>query len=1276
MNTVNISKHLHRLYFTIAVVIIVFAVLVTALRLLTPIAGRYKPDIEQWATLSLGNSVVIGDIVTGWHNLSPVIELKNIDISGFHIDSVRISVSMLRSLWHQKLIFNQLIFDGMHISVQQDAQQQWHLEGLLSRVNSNKPLATSQNTSAISWLLAQHELAVQNLSADIKLKDYPSHTIHNLKLILRNSGTHHNLRGQIIFNDRQHSTVDLAANIVGEPRSFGDLHNLQAKIYLSANQLNLANWLGTDTYYGVHVAQGTLAFQLWGSWQQQHLQSVAVTFNLQNLLLQALVDPAAITIPHFSGNARWQVNPEQGWQFTADNLQLTLNQHPWPVNKLGYFVKKTPQGEQQSAQLDFIQLQDLIPLATHLSFIPNSIQKQLKNYNPQGQLKNIQITHEGPLSNLKHFQAMATLQNVGTHRVGNLPGVQHLSADINITPESGSVKLNSTDTSFDFGSLFPMPLTLQKLNGIIQWQKNSQGVVVQGLQLDLQHPNLSLQSNFSLLVPEQGAPRMRLLAQFKETDVSKVGQFLPVSLLAPSAVQWLDQAFVSGDGLQGSMVLSGSLNKFPFFHGEGQFIVHSTLKNIQLHFAPDWPTIDHINGALTFTKRAMYFKLAQGDLYQLPIKQLTAKIPDMGQDPQAYLTINGDIDLPNTARAEQFIFNSPLRDSVGKNLAGINLQGAGDLHLKLTIPLKEGDPITEGQLNLRANTLTIPSLKLTFSQLTGLINFTDSGLSSPLLMANFFQQPMTLSIRTTHQRGERFTAFDINSMLNMHTVEQYFTLPKLDFLTGATCFNAHLTLNSNNDATLKIRTDLEGVAVDLPKPFAKTAEIKTPFTVDMKLMAGAAPKIKISYENLWKLFLSYQKQNAQNKLETVVIHFGPGIASLPTTSGIYVQGMLRHFYWDEWQPVLQKYIFTKTNATTSEPAALQLEDINLFIDRLTGFKQIVEQAEIHVTAGSTAWTAQLVSPQIDGQLVIPHAATSPYVGQFKTLYLRALTKGGGDVNQFDPANMIPINIHADNFQYGTKNYGAVTLQAHPIANGMQIQQLQITNSDLSLSTSGSWTRVAGKDVSSFTGELSTDNLGKLLLQQEVTDHMSGGKGQVNFILSWSASPADFTAKILRGDVTLDFKNGAIIGLSQSTNEKIGVGRVLNALSIQNIYDRLTFQNKSIDSDGFNFNEMKGTLTFKNGDIFTNDAYINGQVAQIYINGRIGLNKEDFDLLIKVIPYLTSSLPVIATIVGTPVLGAITWAADKVVNAGIEKMVVYQYRITGPWEDPVVVPVSK
>ena len=68
-------------------------------------------------------------------------------------------------------------------------------------------------------------------------------------------------------------------------------------------------------------------------------------------------------------------------------------------------------------------------------------------------------------------------------------------------------------------------------------------------------------------------------------------------------------------------------------------------------------------------------------------------------------------------------------------------------------------------------------------------------------------------------------------------------------------------------------------------------------------------------------------------------------------------------------------------------------------------------------------------------------------------------------------------------------------------------------------------------------------------------------------------------------------------------------------------------------------------------------------------GKIGLLKKDYDLEIRVVPYVTSSVPVIATIAGGPVIGAIAWVTNKVLSPEVDRMSRKTIHVTGTWAKP-------
>ena len=91
---------------------------------------------------------------------------------------------------------------------------------------------------------------------------------------------------------------------------------------------------------------------------------------------------------------------------------------------------------------------------------------------------------------------------------------------------------------------------------------------------------------------------------------------------------------------------------------------------------------------------------------------------------------------------------------------------------------------------------------------------------------------------------------------------------------------------------------------------------------------------------------------------------------------------------------------------------------------------------------------------------------------------------------------------------------------------------------------------------------------------------------------------------------------------------------------------------------------KGVLT-------TTDSYLDGPVSYVAMNGSLDLVKKLYNLTLQINPHITASLPIVATIAGGPIAGIATWFASKIINQGMRKVTAYTYKITGPWDKPVV-----
>jgi uncharacterized protein YhdP len=87
-------------------------------------------------------------------------------------------------------------------------------------------------------------------------------------------------------------------------------------------------------------------------------------------------------------------------------------------------------------------------------------------------------------------------------------------------------------------------------------------------------------------------------------------------------------------------------------------------------------------------------------------------------------------------------------------------------------------------------------------------------------------------------------------------------------------------------------------------------------------------------------------------------------------------------------------------------------------------------------------------------------------------------------------------------------------------------------------------------------------------------------------------------------------------------------------------------------------------------VHTGDFRMIGTAAKVDLKGDIDLSAETQQLDVTVRPSVSESIALGAAIVN-PAVGLATLLAQKALRDPIEKMVAFEYRVTGTWSDPVV-----
>lgn len=836
----------------------------------------------------------------------------------------------------------------------------------------------------------------------------------------------------------------------------------------------------------------------------------------------------------------------------------------------------------------------------------------------------------------------------------------------------GDVWVQGKNLQLDFGKLFRQPIWVGKYYSAVIWQQTNNGTSIQINKIKLGNKQIFLTGSCGLSLPQvtPADPQIDLRTKFSLVDIPNVKSYFPITVIPPNALAWLDQAFIAGTKVSGSFLLQGHLNQYPFAQGGGHFLIDSYVQNINLHYQNNWPRIDNIYGKLIFENQGMRVNIDSAKIMSWPTMPIQAEIKDLS-DP--VLEVKGKVNT-DASNGLRFIAASPLQNSVGRDLKGIAFSGPIQLQLQLHMPLgteisKHDTTHVAGQINFRDNQLQLTDWNLALQQFSGVMQFTEDSLTANNLTAMLLQQPVQINIATQDSTKDNFiTRITLIGKTAISDIQNVFAVKLAPYLSGVLNYKAIVTMHHNRkvDNSLTLTTDLQGVTVDLPEPFAKAGNAAMASSFSYYFGNSKIVRQMLIYGDKLSAALTFNKLEHDGlKLIGGEVKLNAQDATWQQQAGIAVRGKMDKVVWAYWQD----YFTNKLKATKS---TIPIREVRLFIKQLEAFGQELADVELQLVPQNSAnvWLLGLRNANIVGNLLIPFSGLNRQIrGTFAKIYITESSKK--QITEIKPQSVPPLSIEINDFHYGEKNLGKVEFATEPLVNSMQIKRLAITTSEFAINANGNWSGVKKSQQTTLAGKFSSQDIGAMLKRLDIASSLIGGNTAVNFELNWLGAPFEPALRKLNGAFSIYVQHGRIINLGAKAEAGLGFGRVLSLLSLQTLPRRLTLDFSDLTKSGFSFDSLRGNAEMRNGDVFTNNIKLEGPVAQVLVKGRIGLVAEDYNILLQTIPHVTSSIPVIATIAGGPIVGAATWLAEKVVGSQVGKVSTYTYRISGSWSDPQI-----
>lgn len=1241
---------------------------------LLPSMQQYRGELEQIVEQEVGLPIKIGSISAGLWGTHLEIVLKQIELidpksgnSQLKARELHAQINLIESLMERRLKLGKIMLVGTRLELLMRRDGTVVLEGF----DSNGPSAGESGAGGL--LFQESELLLHESEVYWKNQrlNAPPLYFSDVDVALVNRNGKHWLKAGAQLGWQAQSRIELRAELTGDLTEPGDW---RGEVYFQGEQLALDQLLSARRPEGTQIDQGTLDTKIWARWSNSRLIHVQGDVDIKALQLTTTHDKQVrhTSLDRLKSGISWQVGAG-GWQLSLPALSVTKGGVVWPQSGVVVDVERGKEARLDlRARAKFMRLGDLLPIA--MLFLPQDHPKValLSKLGPQSEVWDFDLRLHEPVAEQYEWQAAGRFYNLNTLPSGKIPGVSGLNLAFNVNAEGGRVNLAADDFRLQFETLFREPLHADLLSGQIDWQVSAdEGLNLASRGLTLANSDIKTITRIDLQIPfDKRPPVIDLQSDFEEGDARSVSRYLPTGIMHENLVAWLDRAFVDGRVTKGSMLLRGPLNAFPFVANEGRFQVLFDTEAVDLNYMPEWPPVEQAQAQIHFLNNSLDIQIREAMLLQSQINRAKVAIKNLAHG--SPVLIQGQIQGP-ASDGLKILGDTPLSKQFAPLVETVTMEGPATVDLNLAVPLVKKVPFRiKGEVAWSDVVVNLPAWDLSLTKVNGRLGFSEKGVSAKAIKAEVLGANASIDVSTEGKETVLRATLPINSEPLVKKLPGIY----LEQLRGRSDSDLEIRIGQQDKGrtplTFSVESDLKGMTVDAPPPFAKAADEKRHFVMRGDLSDPKAIQLAIDYgEGLdAKLLVDSKKK----RLLKAALQTGPTVATLPKESIIQLSGVIDRVDWGLWYGWLQGLA---KEGKEGQPLPLVMA---LDIGELQWLGQNWRQVNLQGRDDANLLKLQFSGQNLQGQLQLyaDEAFQRQNSVELKQLNLN-FDFDASMVNQEkppitptddDPHDFPPMRVSVEQFSVNDKPLGSLSFALLTQPDGITLQGFRLEGEQLNLSGDGGWSLTGGQHTTRLDLFLSCTNLGQLLDDLGFASNIHSTDLASTLRLNWSLPVTQLRAEELNGHVEVLASNGRFRTVDP------GIGRLIGLLSISEIGRRLTLDFSDLFGDGFAFNNIAGSLQIEKGDAFTKNMVIDGPSAKIELVGRSGLASHDYDQEVTVIPAVSAGIPLVGMLAGGPVVGAVLLAAQKLIGGVVDKTAQSKYRLTGTWDEPIVEAVKR
>lgn len=1249
-----------------ATAVIALALLVGLVRIALPWIVAHPQRISTFLSERMNRPVSIERVEGRSERDGPLLILHGIHIasakpgeSGSRIPRAELKINFFAFL-HRNESWNEFRLDGLDLHLVHSAAAGWHLQGLDTGNSAGNKFGPD------SPLFDLGSLVLHDLRLRIDAPDSDRHLILDVpEARLINNGGEHRVLARVRCTQSPPSQLALVVRYNSDTRS--------GEAYIGGNQVQLASILHGSGIAGMQLERGSGQVQLWSWWQRDRLIRARAEVDVRDVVLGTskairLDGKRDITprvgFDRIAFGARWQ-RDAGGWQSDVTDLALARQGNRPQASSLHLDMRKSFANADPVYRL----ILDRIDIASPLSVLmfddtlPAGWRRWIYMANPQGTLTRLNLRYAG----VDDYDVSARVDGVAWHALDDIPGSSGISADILGDQQAISVHLpNHSAFGVDLPHVFRQPLEFSDFSGdLVAYHTQASAWRLETDGIDFNGAGYEGHLRGAIQIPDDGSrPFLDAAAVVTQGKVTASHLFWPINVMPPAAVSWLDRALTSGD-VSGRVVIRGDLADWPFHNHAGRFEARADVSNMRLVYLPDWPAAERVDCHADFVNTSLHASVGAAQAGGNRISKATADIADLGE-PVLELTASGQ---GSGKQLLDFLKATPIGLEHAGQLLGVSVGGSGKVDFKLHLPIKHVEQRKlNGSVLLSKADLVDAQYGLRLNDAKGRVQFDGAGFGTDVLPVTVDDHPGTFRMAVGDFSADARHAVEASLqaelpgayLINYASVLQSYA----DSVDGTARWDIDFSADrgdvKDSGQRITVKSDLRGVAVELPAPLAKPAADALPLSMYIGLPFSGA-RLDVQAGNLLHL---HGRLASDSRKFAARVSFGSDSTKPLPQAGFAVGGHVEALDLSGWMQLI---------ADKAGGSGSSLDGVDLQADSMLAWARDFGPAHFVLKPAPDSLEMDFDGAQVVGNVHMPLTDLHQrgVTAQFKRLYWpEAPESVNSKVAEENPTALPPLHIRIDDFHLGHSSFGTASVESYPIADGAHFEQVSTHSRNVEMRAHGDWTGTPGQDTSRFSIDFSAHNLGRMLDAFGYAGVVDDGQTVAQIHGSWAGSPSTFALARLDGTLKVSVREGRI------PDADPGAGRIFGLFNLNAIPRRLSLDFSDFFKSGFSFDSIEGLFTLKDGDAYTHNLKILGPAAEIDVSGRTGLKAKDYDQIMQVTPHVGGTLAVGGALVGGPVGAAAGALLQGILKKPLNAATRNRYSVTGSWENPKITLLKK